>query len=178
MEELKLSRFKDLPRMFRKNGYKVGAEIGVARGFYSKWICFYNPGLKLYCIDAWLAYDDGCGFGPTDQPTQDANYKKARERLAAYNCEFIRASSMDAVKCFTDGSLDFIYIDSNHMFEYVVEDTAQWSKKVRPGGMVAGHDFQMPQVREAILGYTKAKGIKKWYILTGDKSQTWFWIKE
>jgi hypothetical protein len=41
----------------------------------------------------------------------------------------------------TNGSLDFVYIDGNHRFEQVVADLAAWAPKVRPGGIVAGHDY-------------------------------------
>jgi predicted O-methyltransferase YrrM len=48
---------------------------------------------------------------------------------------------MDAVKDFADGSLDFVYIDGHHGFKYVAEDIWEWHKKVRKGGIVAGHDY-------------------------------------
>jgi len=44
----------DLPQFFVDMGFKVGAEIGVARGKYSEKFC--KVGLKLYSIDPWLMH--------------------------------------------------------------------------------------------------------------------------
>ena len=72
----------------------------------------------------------------------------------------IRKSSLDAASDFEDGSLDFVYIDANHAFEYVVADIAAWTPKVRDGGVVSGHDYihrYFPSVAlhviEAVHGY-------------------------
>jgi predicted O-methyltransferase YrrM len=48
---------------------------------------------------------------------------------------------MEAVKDFKDESLDFVFIDGNHQYSYVLEDITEWSKKVRSGGIVSGHDY-------------------------------------
>lgn len=48
---------------------------------------------------------------------------------------------MDVVKQFKDESLDFVYIDGNHSFQHVVNDLCEWEKKVKVGGIVAGHDY-------------------------------------
>jgi len=64
-----------------------------------------------------------------NQSTVDANYVEAVKRLEPYNCVLIKKYSMDAVKDFADGSLDFIYIDGNHNYPHVVEDLCFWAKK-------------------------------------------------
>jgi predicted O-methyltransferase YrrM len=176
MKELNISRLKDFSKLIRSKGYKVGAEIGVARGFYSKWICYYNPDLKLYCIDPWLAYCDD--YSATTQETQEANFIKAKERLAEFNCQFIRENSRDASELFKDGSLDFVFIDADHRFEHVVEDINLWEKKIRPGGIVSGHDYNIPQVQYAVDGWVKSKNIKEIFVMTVDKGKSWFWMKE
>ena len=48
---------------------------------------------------------------------------------------------MDAVKFFDDKSLDFVYIDGNHEYSYVMEDLIFWFEKVKINGIMAGHDF-------------------------------------
>ena len=70
---------------------------------------------------------------------------------------------MNAVKRIPDGSLDFVYIDSNHSYDYVMEDLINWSRKVRKGGIVSGDDyynFGGAGVVGAVDDYTKAHGIK------------------
>ncbi|MFH1563852.1 MAG: class I SAM-dependent methyltransferase [Nitrospirota bacterium] len=199
--KLNADRFKELPKLFRKLGFKIGAEIGVATGRYSKVLCQYIQGLKLYCVDPWIPYD---GYVESNyvagEETLNTLYEKSKERLAPYNCEFIRALSMDAVKNFKDNSLDFVFIDANHSFEYVIEDIAHWGKKVRVGGIVSGHDFwnsgetptrhlyiknptavekmRLCQVKDAVLAWTKANDIKPWFVTGLDDCSSWFWVKE
>ncbi len=48
---------------------------------------------------------------------------------------------MDALADFEDESLDFVYIDGNHAAPWVDDDIREWSKKVRKGGVVSGHDY-------------------------------------
>ena len=46
----------ELARYFVELGFKVGAEIGVEKGYYSDLLCSTILGLKLYCIDSWKTY--------------------------------------------------------------------------------------------------------------------------
>ena len=173
--KLPIDRERGLTVLFRELGYKTGAEIGVLRGLYSKWLCHKNKKLKLFLIDSYIAYD---GYSKhRKQSDIDSFEKHAHERLAEYNVEFVKKTSMDAVNDFLDNSLDFVYIDANHAFEYVIRDIIEWSKKVRPGGIVAGHDYTnyMYQVKAAVDGWVKAKKIKPLF-LTGNK--TWFYVKD
>ncbi len=48
---------------------------------------------------------------------------------------------MDALEDFEDNSLDFVYIDGDHNFKHISEDIYEWTKKVRSGGIVSGHDY-------------------------------------
>jgi tRNA(Arg) A34 adenosine deaminase TadA len=45
------------------------------------------------------------------------------------------------VNLFAEESLDFIYIDANHKYEFVLQDLKLWFPKLRKGGIFAGHDF-------------------------------------
>lgn len=151
----------ELARYFNKLGFKKGAEIGVAGGSYSETLCQSIPRLTLYCIDIWQPYHGNRRGGYRQQ--HNNNFELAQKRLAQYNTKLIRAMSMDAVKDFADGSLDFVFIDSNHDFDYVMEDLIEWTKKVRPGGIVSGHDYHPIRnggVIEAVDAYTNAHGIK------------------
>src|SRR3972149_7377656 len=128
----------ELAKYFAELGFKVGAEVGVYRGDYSAELCANNPELKLYCIDSWGTPLPGKGEGVDKKNA----FRKAQKLLAPYNCELIKKFSMDAVKDFEDNSLDFVYIDGNHHFDYVAQDIINWAKIVRPGGIVSGHDYR------------------------------------
>lgn len=177
---------------FREFDFKVGVELGVDEGKLSRKICKANPQLKLYCVDAWENYDDYTDrLNKRDLP---AKFLKAQERLKGYNVRFIRKYSMKAVRKFKKESLDFVYIDANHNLPYVMDDIIYWSQRVRPGGIVAGHDWvryssKRPtkiRVKKAVQWYTMLKPIPIWFVLgreakvdgeIRDNSRTWMFVK-
>jgi hypothetical protein len=178
----------DLPEFFKEIGYKVGAEIGVCKGAFTEKFC--KVGLKMFAVDGWLAYDDYNEPERNRQRRQDFLHEHTKRVLSSYpDCVIIRKLSMEAVKDFADSSLDFVYIDAHHGFKYVTEDIYEWSKKVRSGGVISGHDFietNTIKVKIVLLAYTRAYRINNWYVLgrseapKGEKresSRSWFWIK-
>ena len=65
-----------------------------------------------------------------------------------------RALSVEAAKEFADESLDFIYIDATHTFEAVSQDLLAWWPKLKPGGLMAGHDYPyFPGLKAAVDGF-------------------------
>ena len=149
-----------LAEYFNTLGFKVGAEVGVCDGRYSQVLCESIPGLKLYCVDAWTAYLDNSQDGTQRQ--LDKTLRITLDRLQNYNTIIIKDWSLEAVKKINE-PLDFVYIDCNHKFDYVMEDIIGWSRKVRKGGIVSGHDYWNIKdfgVVEAVDTYAKVHGYK------------------
>ena len=100
---------------------------------------------------------------------------------------------MDALKLFDDNSLDFVYIDGNHEFMSVSNDLFHWHKKVRVGGMIAGHDYRENKrfstsnhVVYVINAFMRSYRIHPWFLLgtkrvvpgeIRDRNRSWFYIK-
>lgn len=180
----------NLATLFAELRFKTGAEVGVETGAYSEILLKNNPGLKLYSIDPWKAYN---GFRDyTVQDKLDSLYKEAKARLAPYNCKIVRKFSQNAVKDFADNSLDFVYIDGNHSFLNIASDIIAWTKKVRVGGIISGHDYAKHRkymdihVKQVVIAYTDAYFIKPWFVLgtyeeipgqIRDNSRSWMWVK-
>jgi hypothetical protein len=167
-------RREKMGEMFAGWGFKVGAEIGTHVGIFAKRLCAANPGLKLYCIDPYIVYPEYLEF--FEQSEMDAHFEEARERLAPYDVTFIRKTSMEAVKDFEDNSLDFVYIDGNHQLPYVISDLFHWNKKIRPGGILSGHDYGVFSDRwkkykpnfhviEAVDCFVHTYKINPWFLL-------------
>lgn len=119
-----------------------GVELGVYLGEFSKEIMHVWGG-TLYMIDVWdnVAY----GYNDAANNSVDAHniVRQAMENIKGFEKRaiMIRAASVDAAKIFPDHSLDFVYIDANHAYDYVVEDINAWAPKVKPGGYLCGHDY-------------------------------------
>ena len=172
---------KDLCALFYALGFRRGAEIGVYSGRFSEQICLANPGVHLLCVDPWKAYADY--HDPKNlQDKLDTAYDETQRRLAPYGCEIQRKTSTAAADGVPDGSLDFVYIDGNHAKSYVLADLHAWAKKVRSGGIVAGHDYEVRkrhdhlQVTDAVDEYTRQQGIRTFYVLMNDKTPSFFWV--
>lgn len=159
-----------------------GAEIGVWEGGFSEKICRAHPRVQLICVDPWKP-QKGYLEVKNDAARMDAAYASAQQRLQAYDCTFMRMTSLEAAAKVADASLDFIYVDSNHLFDHVIADINAWTPKVKVGGIISGHDyFENPdkpfiQVKAAIDHYTRVHGIDPWFVLANDKSPSWYWVK-
>lgn len=167
----KIKNREELAKYFNELGFKIGAEIGVLGGDYSKLLCDAIPGLKLYCVDSW-------GFGERKRKEYHLREKeRAKINLAPYNATLIHQFSMDAVKDFEDSSLDFVYIDANHQPQFVRDDINEWSKKVRKGGIVSGHDYQ-DRIKELVDDHVETNHLSLCVTMTeSDKALSWWFIK-
>ena len=161
----------------------IGAEIGVEEGVYSEVICKNINVRKLYSIDAWKTYREYRDH--TSRSKLDRFYRIAKIRMEPYNCDLIRKFSRDAVGDFMDESLDFVYIDANHAYKYVYEDMTVWSKKVKKGGIVAGHDYIKRKGQERFYGVVTAVNdfatnnkIEEVFVYRGDSPASWAYIKK
>ena len=73
-------------------------------------------------------------------------------RLAGLD-EFIHlvtATGQVQAATYADASLDFVFIDAEHGYEDTVELLRAYLPKVKPGGVLAGHDFRLPGVAQAV----------------------------
>ena len=177
----------ELAKYFAEQGFTIGAEIGVCTGYYSEILCKNIPGLKLYAIDAWDLLGE---YRDRQKLKKHSDFMAtATMKLQPFDCTIMKAFSMDAVKDFADESLDFVYIDGNHGYRFVKDDIREWSKKVRIGGIVSGHDYYVTPrgnrgVVNAVNEYIQENGYK---LLTtdwdrrnrhkDDRQPSWFFIK-
>lgn len=177
---IEIPKFKRsmLPLLFASMGFKSGAEIGVKRGKFSEEICrAMGNKVELKCIDP---YHPGPGT-PWDEA--ERRYVLARTVLKNYNAEVIKKTSLHAAdEDVPPESLDFVYIDADHNFDMVMQDIIVWSNRVRHGGIVSGHDYDMDSVKTAVDTYTKMHGYELFITEKGEKypdsSPSWFFSKE
>jgi hypothetical protein len=43
-----------------------------------------------------------------------------------------------------------VFIDANHNYEYVKKDIAKYTPKLKPAGLLTGHDIDYPGVNKAV----------------------------
>lgn len=173
------NRWSFLPWLFDAFGFRVGAEIGVGGGRFSRRLCEAVANLKLYSIDPWQVY--GHYESRYRQAEFERSYRKAKEKLSPYNATILRAFSHEAAPRFEDESLDFVHIDANEDYQHVIEDLGLWTPKVRRGGVISGlcyynfrhHDYC--QVKDAVDWWTREHGIDPWFVAVHARYPCWFW---
>lgn len=170
----------DLANKFKELGFNKGVEIGVCHGTFSKVLCEVNPELELKSIDPYKVISDEPWTNQEHIKKEiEGLFQQATELLKPYNCELIRKTSLEAVVDFPYDSIDFVYIDGSHIFDYVMTDIIEWTKRVKSGGIVAGHDYSdsYPDVKLAVNTYLEAH--KYPYInLTDELAPSWWFIKK
>jgi methyltransferase family protein len=161
----------ELPALLNARGLLGrGAEIGVKQGKYSDELLSNWKGEELVSIDPWLSADpeEYVDRSNVEQDEFDRYYEQTRERLARFGSRSTiwRTTSVEAAARVPDHSFDFVYIDARHDYESVKEDLEAWCAKVRPGGVLAGHDYvdgDLPQgefyVKSAVDEFFGARGI-------------------
>src|SRR3990172_12575877 len=146
----------NLAELFAELNFTKGVELGVDRGEFSEILCKANPRARIYSVDPWASF----AYAPNtyvneEQEYFDRNFEETSARLAKYNnCTIVRKTSESALSDFPDNSLDFVYIAANHDFPNFVFDLHNWIKKIRPGGIISGHDY-------AYFSYSKFNHVKR-----------------
>lgn len=158
-------------RGFFNERFVKGAEIGVEKGINATSILNELNIEKLYLVDSWINYK---GIRVYRINILD-DYRLVSELFRAdKRIEIIRDFSSNAVKKIGDNSLDFVYIDGNHSYDYVYQDITLWTPKVKKGGFIAGHDIILNKgVTEAIKDFCFERNIN--FIID---VPDWYFIKE
>jgi len=135
-----------MPRLIKERDWRVGAEIGVARGNHLRIMLDENPGLVMFAVDSWVSIP---GSASERWPHNFHSYEVKRlSNLFNYRgrIHVIHAASIEAAKYIADGSLDFVFIDAEHDKNSVIQDIKAWSTKVRSGGGILGDDAHFDSV--------------------------------
>lgn len=126
-----------------------GVEVGVFGGDLSKRL-LRRRDLSLDMVDSWEEAQPDGGYSRSgdfhaslDQNAQDAYMQRAMliTEFAASRRRVIRMRSVVAATHYKNESLDFVFLDADHSYEAVQADIAAWLPKVRPGGILCGHDY-------------------------------------
>jgi len=142
-----------------------GAEIGVSDGGTSKALLGEFPMLRLHMVDPWTTfekghdyYDSGDSAARRSQKKNDNVMSKALQRTQFASARRVvhRSYSSEAAAQVVEQSLDFAFIDGDHTYEAVQLDLQLWSSKVRPGGLLCGHDCGHPRDKRGLWGVARA----------------------
>ena len=123
----------------------VICEIGVFLGEFAQKFVETRPS-KLVLIDLWEGIhgsgdQDGNNF--TSYNLEDAYKQIVNDTRNMSFIDIRRGYSVDMIQQFPDNFFDFIYIDGDHSYYGCKSDLLLSYKKVKPNGIIAGHDYEM-----------------------------------
>jgi hypothetical protein len=136
---------------FALKNFKINSavEVGVYEGENAESMLRQAVGF-LHLVDPYKAHvnngiDTDRPTYPVTQEDMDRARALALRRLSPYAGRFrlLEKASVEASQDFENDSIDFIYVDSIHSYEQVKKDIETWFPKVRPGGILGGHDYAM-----------------------------------
>jgi predicted O-methyltransferase YrrM len=127
---------------------KMIAEIGVNRGETSQIFRNLFPEARLFLVDPWQLSTEYL-HSATPISRKQKHYDKAYSLVTEQfkndpNITILRMTSTEAI-AHTPEQFDLVFIDANHEYMHVKQDILSWLPKVRPGGILAGHDYD-PQI--------------------------------
>lgn len=125
---------------------------------------------KVYCVDLWSGdlHKEGWknGWQIDKAKGQDvlARFCKTVPNLFDKIIPIIGSSSFWASLWQTP--IDLLFIDGDHSYKECANDIQIWSKHVRPGGIICGHDIHLEGVQKAVKeqGAFKIKGNSVWVL--------------
>lgn len=142
-------------------GHFAGVEVGVHAGATSEFLLAEFPGLHLHMIDPWCIYapnhpyrKSGDSCAKMSLADQEVIMRRAFERTEKYSTRrtIHRDTSCNVAATFTPASVDFVFIDGDHTLEAVWSDLEMWHPKLKPGGLLCGHDYGHPRDVRGIWG--------------------------
>ena len=134
-------RWHAVERLLKNKAPLLGAEIGVKEGRFISYLLAQFPDLTMYAVDPWEDQPEGTEtYGAWDW---SSIYRDYRKKTAPYRNRVreLWLYSVEASKKIEDQSLDFVFIDAQHDYEAVKQDIQLWRPKVKPGGLLSGHDY-------------------------------------
>ena len=162
--------------------FKEAVEIGTHHAIFADQFMSRFRG-SIYLVDPWA--EKHADF-PTFYPAvSDVSVSREDDMLTAKTImekygdrvHFMRTTSDEAASYRMDETADFVYIDGLHDYGNISRDIELWYPKVKPGGIIAGHDYHpdLPDVIRAVDEFRERTGIE--IFLTEDKMQSWWGIK-
>jgi len=178
---LMLSRSReDFPFLLNAlNLTNYAVEVGVNEALFSEIFLSAWKGKLYLMVDPWIAYaeEEYIDSANLPQQMQEVAYVSAKNRMSVFGdrAEFMRMTSLEASRLMADGILDFVYIDARHDYFDVMMDMMAWWPKLKRGGILAGHDFQMSLVRYAVLEFCRKMNL--FLYGTHDDIPSWYLFK-
>ena len=131
--------YEDIVKKFPSGSkfVEVGCWKGRSTSFMAVEIANSNKKIDFYCVDTWES---------------DPLYDMFINNMNGLEDYYIpmKTTSLEATSRFENESLDFVFLDASHKYQDVREDIINWLPKIKPHGILAGHDYDWSGVGKSV----------------------------
>lgn len=146
------AHYKPFADLVKERGYKTVVEVGTAYAGNAFHILQNVQVDKLTCVDPYLFYPAMPGF--VCQEEYDTLFQFATDRLAPWKqVSMLRMTSKEAISQVEPA--DVVFLDGSHDYEDVIWECENYSKIIKAGGVLSGHDYNIFEgVNKAVDEYS------------------------
>jgi len=140
---------------------ETAAEVGAAEGNFSRTLLLAGF-RRVYLVDLWAHVPGMKGDLGKSDAAHDLTYQRCLANVGEFGDRAIilRGWSHEMAQQVPDESLDLVFIDATHEYKWVLSDLTHWYPKLKPGGVMLGHDYLTPEytVRRAADEFAASVG--------------------
>lgn len=134
---------------------EVGCWLGKSTAYCASRIRACGKSIAFYAVDTWRGTPSEPSMVEAAARVGGSVFDLFRANMEAagvMDCiRPLRMPSVVAATLFANGSVDFVFIDADHTTAALQADIAAWRPKLKPGGILAGHDWNTyGSVRQAV----------------------------
>lgn len=134
-----IKRWEVLTNLLKNRPHSFGIEVGVNIGNNITRLAPNLPNLKTVIgVDPYNE-PPATKWGRIDNYLIFLNELQSTPQL---KISYLKMPSEEASNLFQKEVFDFVFIDGDHLYESVKTDIKVWLPKVKPGGIMAGHDYR------------------------------------
>lgn len=130
---------------------EIGSYKGRSAAFMAVEIINSGKKIEFHCIDPMTLMSHYLEMPENEKEGYSAeDFHKRLEPVKGFY-KLQQMTSDEACGLYQDGSIDFLMIDGDHTYEGVCKDLKNWIPKMRPGGLIAGDDVFLDEIRQAVI---------------------------
>lgn len=131
---------------------EVGCWKGKSTAYLAVEIINSNKNIKIHAVDTWEGSPNEEYHTKDEYVKSNTLYDLFLNNVKPVESVIIplKMDSVEASKLYTDNTIDVVFIDANHAYEYVIKDIKAWLPKIKSGGILAGHDYGWTGVNKAV----------------------------
>lgn len=133
----------EMLRELNLNDPKVSVELGVDQGEFSRFVIDQLQAKRHFMVDTWATER-------FNEAKMNEVEQKFADEINLGKAKIIREESINAATLFSNSSVDFCYVDTDHSYAQTYAELLAWAPKIASGGVLAGDDFSVGNPKSGI----------------------------